>query len=211
MNIEDLKMEWKRYDRRMAATEKIHERLVLGIVRERSRSRITRIRRADTVLLAWMFTLLVLLAAVIWGNPFDFKYSLQFVPYVILMIGVGIAIYTLIKSFVALNVDLNTVALDAFLRRTIAGYEKMKKLQGWFAGILFTAGLLTAVSFLPKKLENKGLWWAIGETLLSIGITAALYFIAYKLGAFKDRKQAGFESDLKELEELKAIERELGE
>ena len=71
--------------------------------------------------------------------------------------------------------------------------------------------MLTAFSFLPKKLEHKELWPALGETLLSMAITLAIYFIAYKLGAFKNRKKEGFENDLKELNNLKSISAELSE
>jgi hypothetical protein len=40
-------------------------------------------------------------------------------------------------------------------------------------------------------------------------ITLLVYFIAFKLGAFKNRKKEGFENDWKELSELKAISSEL--
>jgi hypothetical protein len=104
---------------------------------------------------------------------------------------------------------MNHISLDHFLKRTIAEYEKNKKMEQWFGAIIFAAGTLTALSFFPRKLENKGLWPAVAETALTVVLTLAIYFIAFKFGAFKNRKRQGFENDLQELNELKAIAKDL--
>lgn len=44
-----------------------------------------------------------------------------------------------------------------------------------------------------------------------MGIAVVIYIIAFKLGAFKNRKKEGFENDLKELNELKALSADLGD
>jgi hypothetical protein len=154
---------------------------------------------------------LVLFAAIFAGNPFDFKYTVQYIPFGILTIGVFMAMYSLFKTLQRFNVNMNHVSLEHFLKATIEEFEKNKKMETWFGSIIFAAGTLTVFSFLPKKLENKGFWPALGETAISIAITLVIYFVAYKLGAFKNRKKEGFENDLKELEELKAISSDLAE
>lgn len=74
---------------------------------------------------------LVILAAIFAGNPFDFKYSLQYIPYGILTIGVLMAMVSLFKSLQSFNVNLNHVNLDAFLKKTIVEFEKSRKKEGF--------------------------------------------------------------------------------
>src|SRR5215204_296234 len=211
MNIEELKNEWRHYDQKLALTERLNERLIQSMLRERSRSRISKIRRDCVIFVVLMFINLVLFAAIFVGNPFDFKYTVQYIPYGLLTIGVVLAIISLIKTLRRFDVNINTANLHGFLIATIREYEKNKKMESWFGTIIFSGGLLTVFSFLPRKLENNGLWPALGETAISLLITVAIYFIAFKLGAFKNRKKEGFESDLKELNELKAIASEFKE
>lgn len=210
MDIEQLKTEWKQYDQKLALSQRLNEKMIQSMLRERSRSRVSKIRRDTIIYMILMVINLVLLAAIFAGNPFDFKYTLQYIPYGLLTIGVLMAIVSLIRTLQRFNVNTNKVNLHVFLKTTIEEYEKNKKMETWFGIIIFSAGMLTVFSFLPRKLENKGLWPALGETLISVIITLAIYFIAFRLGAFKNRKKEGFENDLKELNELKAIAEDFG-
>ena len=209
MNIDEIKTEWKQYSKKLEVSQRLNEHLILSMLKERSRSRVSKIRRNNTIYLVLMLLTLLFLAAIFAGNPFDFKYRLQYIPYGILFIGVLLAIISLVKSLKTFTTNINNVSLDNFLKKTIAEYEKNKKIERWFGIIIFSAGLLTAFSFLPKKLEHKEFWQAIGETAVSMLITIVIYFIAFKLGAFKNNNKEEFENDLKEWNELKNISLEL--
>ena len=211
MNIDEIKTEWKQYSKKLEVSQRLNEHLILSMLKERSRSRVSKIRRNNTIYLVLMLLTLLFLAAIFAGNPFDFKYRLQYIPYGILFIGVLLAIISLVKSFKTFTTNINSVSLDNFLKRTIEEYDKNKKIERWFGVIIFSAGLLTAFSFLPKKLEHKEFWQAIGETAVSMLITIAIYFIAFKLGAFKNKNKGEFENDLKEWNELKNISMELND
>jgi hypothetical protein len=211
MNIEQLKTEWKQYDHKLSLSQRLNEHVIQSMLRERSRSRVSKVRRDTIIYMILMIINLVLLAAIFAGNPFDFKYMVQYIPYGLLTIGVLLALLSLVKTLQRFNVNTNKVNLHSFLNTTIEEYEKNKKMERWFGIIIFSAGVLTVFSFLPKKMENKGVWPALGETAISIVITLAIYLIAFKLGAFKNRKKEGFENDLRELNELKAIAEDLGE
>ena len=211
MNIDEIKTEWKQYSIKLEISQRLNEHLILSMLKERSRSRVSKIIRNNTIYLVLMLATLVFLIAIFAGNPFDFKYWLQYIPYGILFIGVLLAVISLVKSLKSFTTNINNLTLDSFLKRTIAEYEKNKKIEHWFGIIIFSAGILTAFSFLPKKLEHKELWPAIGETAISILITIAVYFIAFKLGAFKNKNKEEFENDLKEWNELKNISIELNE
>lgn len=209
MDIEQLKTEWKQYNQKLALSQRLNEQVIHSMLRERSRSRVSKIRRDTVIYIILMLLNLVFFAGIFAGNPFDFRYAAQYIPYGLLTVGVLLAVVSLIKTLQRFNVNTNKVNLHSFLKTTIDEYEKNKKMESWFGMIIFSAGVLTVFSFLPKKLENKGLWPALGETAISIAITLAIYFIAFKLGAFKNRKKEGFENDLKELNELKAMASEL--
>ncbi len=209
MNIEEIKTEWAGFSQKLASTQRLSEQIILSMLRERSVSRVAKIRRNNMLYLVLMFANLVLLAAIFAGNPFDFKYTIQFIPYGILAIGILLAIISLVKSLQSINVNINNASLGSFLKRAIEAYEKNKKIQQWFGIFIFSAGMLTALSFLPKKLEHKEMWAAVAETALSMIITLGIYFIAYKAGAFKNRHKEDFENDLKEWNELRSISSEL--
>jgi hypothetical protein len=181
------------------------------MLKERSRSRIAKVRRQNTVYLVLMSITFIFIVAIFAGNPFDFKYKLQYIPYGILMMGVIIAIGSLIGNLNSTNIDLNKTDLAHFLGKMITGFEKFKKMESWFGLIMFSAGLLTVFSFLPKKLEHKGIWPAMAETMISLLISFSIYYIAYRLGAFRNKNKEAFENDLKELNDLKATSTELRE
>ena len=211
MNIDQLKTDWQRYNQKLELSQRLNEQLIHSMLKERSRSRIAKIRRDNILYMVLMMMNLVILAAIFAGNPFDFKYLLQYIPYGILTIGVLMAMVSLFKSLQSFNVNLNHVNLDAFLKKTIVELEKNRKMERWFGIIIVSAGVLTGLSFLPHKLQNKPLGQALIETAVSMGIAVGIYIIAFKLGAFKNRKKEGFENDLKELKELKALAAELGD
>lgn len=209
MNIEQLKAEWRQYDQKLALSGRLNEQFVLSMLKERSRSRVARIRRDNMACLVIMIINLVLLGCIFAGNPFDFQYTWQYMPYGILTVGILLVILSLYKSLQTFNVNLNNVNLGAFLRKTIAEYSKSKKIQTWCRIITFSGGVLTVVSFLPGKVVNKGLWLALGETGIILAVTLLLYFAAFKSGMFKNRKKEEFENDLKEWGELKKVAAEL--
>ena len=209
MNIEEMKTAWEQYNQKLILSQQLNQQVIMGMLKERSRSRVSRIRKENFVLLAWMLIISAFLIALLIGNPFDFRYTLQYMPYGILLIGVFLAIGSIYKSLCQFDVNLNKENLGVFLKRTIGEYEKNRKRNSWFGMIIFFAGTLTIFSFLPHKLAHKDIWHALAETGINLGITLGIYFIAFKLGAFKDRKREGFESDLKELEGLKASAAEL--
>jgi MFS family permease len=211
MNVEQIKMEWTRYNEKLALSQQLSDKLIISMLKERSRSRISAIRRSNSLYLLLMCLVLTLLIAILTGNPFDFDYSWQFIPYGVLVIGVVITIITLIQSIQSLPADLNKSDLSSFLKQTVLAYDRKKKIESWFGIIMFTGGLLTVFSFLPGKLKNKGLTEALLETGLMVVITIIIYFIAFKAGAFKNHNKAAFENDLKELNNLKQLSSEFQE
>lgn len=202
MNLDELKSAWKVYDQKLQTSQLLTERLIVGMIKERSKSRVAQIKRENKWFFALMIFELLLIGAIFMGNPFDFIYKIQFVPYVFLAIGIIMALVSIYRSNAIVNIDMNSTTLGAFLKNVIREYEKNKKLEGWFGILMLSSGCLTVLSFLPNKLEKKGLNTALIDTFIPLGVCLIIYYMAFKLGAFKNRKSEGFKEDLQELEAL---------
>ena len=206
MNLDELKSAWQVYDQKLQTSQMLSERLIVSMIKERSRSRVAQIKRENTWFFVLMVFELVVLGAVFVGNPFDFVYPIQFVPYGLLAIGIIMALVAIYRSNAIVNVDMNSTTLGAFLKHVISEYEKNKKLEGRFGLLMLTSGCLTVLSFLPNKLAKQELIPALIDTLIPIGICLFIYYLAFRFGFFKNRKSEGFKEDLQELE---ALSREL--
>ncbi|GAB3518106.1 hypothetical protein [Emticicia fontis] len=202
MNLDDLKSAWKVYDQKLQTSQQLTERMIVGMIKERSRSRVAQIKRENVFFFILMVIELIVLGAIFLGNPFDFIYPIQFVPYGFLAVGILMALVAIYRSNTIVNVDMNSTTLGAFLNHVIKEYEKNKKLEGWFGILMLASGCLATLSFLPNKLAKKDLTAALIDTLIPMVICLLVYYLAFKLGAFKNRKSEGFKEDLKELEEL---------
>ncbi len=202
MNLDELKSAWKVYDQKLQTSQLLTERLIVGMIKERSRSRVAQIKRENTFFFLLMVFELVVLGAIFIGNPFDFIYPIQFVPYGFLGIGIIMAIIAIYRSNAIADIDMNSTTLGAFLTHVIKEYEKNKKLEGWFGILMLASGCLATLSFLPNKLAKQNLTSALIDTLIPMGICLFIYYLAFKMGVFKNRKSEGFKEDLKELEGL---------
>ena len=81
MNLEELKSAWQVYDQKLRSSQAINEKIIFSMIRERSNSRISSIKRDNMLLLLLMFLEFFFLIAVFAGNPFDFDYLWQFLNY----------------------------------------------------------------------------------------------------------------------------------
>jgi hypothetical protein len=152
------------------------------------------------------FSILVILT-----NPFDYGYKIQYIPMGIFAICLIILIGGLLHAYRALkDISITHNNVDDSLKRIIAIYEKPKKFfYNTIIVFLLSQTVLFPLSFLPRHIEKMGLATALVERTIAISIAALILFIAFKLGAFKDRHAEKFKEDLNELQSLKAMSAEL--
>lgn len=211
MNLEELKTAWQVYNKKILAVETINERLIESMIKERSVSRISAIKRQYNGFFILLVAELVILSAILMGNPFDFKYKLQFVPYILLSIGVLVAFFNLLKIYRKLNAPSSASSIGTFLKNILHMYEQNKVFEKWFGIIFLSVGFIIPLSFLPQKIVRNGLSNAMIETAIMMVVTLLFYLLAFKLGAFKNRNKENLVKDLAELNELKAMAQELAE
>lgn len=209
MNIDELKTSWQVYDKKIQSSQAINEKIIESMIKERSTSRVASIKKQYQFFCIMLAAEFILTIAILTGNPFDFKYKLQFVPYILLGSCIMIAFVNILQLFKKLNHNFSGNPIGVFLKTMVEGYEKNKVYEKWFGILFFSVGLIIPLSFMPHKIAQNGLSSALLETAIMMAGTLLLYFVAFRLGAFKNRNEEKFRNYLEELNELKAMSSEL--
>lgn len=211
MNFNDLKATWKQYDASLAATRAINERMIHSMIRNRSSERFERAKRKYLLSIAWMIVCFLFGVAALVGNPFDFTMPIQYVPIGIFTTCLAILTVILAISLVKLqSVSIEHHNVQDALKEIISVYEKPNRFGRYVVILfLFTQVVLFPLSFLPRTIERMGLWPALLERFIPITISVGLLFLAHKLGLFRQPDKKLFKNDLQELNELKALSKDL--
>ena len=210
MNIDELKIAWKEYNTKLQSTQLLNERMITSMIGERSRSRISRAQRSYIGALIYMFVVLAFCVGVFFGNPFDFTNWYQYVFVGCFVVCILIFIISLMTILAELGrIDIAQENLDASLKKIISVYERPRKLAYRTGLVVLIAAVLFPLSFLPKSIQSHGVFMGIVLQVVPILLSILLIYGASKLGAFKDRFGEKFKEDLRELNELKAMSKEL--
>jgi hypothetical protein len=205
MELELLKENWSNLETRIKASAAISEKLVDAIIRSRVMTTVDRIRRQYAGFYVVLITELVFLTALFLGNPFDFRYTLQYIPYVLITIGVLIAFVNLLSIHKSINKISPVISIGDYVKGIVSIYDRNRKFEKWFGTSLFAAALLVPFSFLPQKLDRMSAGHALLDTLIMISVSVVLFFVAVRLGAFRNRNKEKLERDLSEWQELKNL------
>ncbi|RAW02882.1 hypothetical protein [Pseudochryseolinea flava] len=211
MNTDALKEAWKKLDRKVQATNLLNERLILSMIADRSKNRFQSVKRNYWIGFGWLAFCMCAGLMVIIGNPFDYTYLIQFVPMIIYCVCLVVIVVNMFLSYRRLNnITIDYASVRSALAEIIAIYERPQKFMKYILYVFIVSQtILFPLSFLPKNIDNLGFWPAMFERLIPISIAFLILFIAYKLGAFKDRQSQKFKDDLNELDQLKAVIKEL--
>ena len=171
MELEELKTAWGMYDKKILSTQTITQKLIESMIKERSVSRVERLKKQYF----GFFVLLIIEAgfmlAILFGNPFDFKYQIQFLPFLLLLMGIIVAFINLSRYYVKINTVHISKNIGAFLKDILDFYEKNKTYEKWFGLILFSIGFLVPLSFLPPKIEKYGIVKGLLDTAIPMAIS----------------------------------------
>jgi tryptophan-rich sensory protein len=209
MELEVLKKSWASLNEKFQHTTTFNQKLIESIISSRTFTTVDRIKRMHTGFYIVLTVEIVVLVAILVGNPFDFQYNLQFLPYALLLIGVIIAFMNLRHLSSAINKLSARSTIDLYLKGIVSIYDQNKRYEKWFGVSLLAVGLLVPFSFLPQKLERMSLTAALADTAIMISISLVLYVAAFKLGAFKNRHKESLQKDLADWEELKVLADEM--
>lgn len=209
MELEVLKKSWANLNEKFQHTTTFNQKLIESIISSRTFTTVDRIKRMYTGFYIVLTVEIGVLVAILVGNPFDFQYNLQFLPYALLLIGVVLAFKNLRHLSSAINKLSARSTIDLYLKGVVSIYDQNKRYEKWFGVSLLAVGLLVPFSFLPQKLERMSLTAALADTAIMISISLVLYVAAFKLGAFKNRHKESLQKDLADWEELKTLANEM--
>ena len=211
MELEELKTAWGLYDKRILSSQTITQKLIESMIKERSFSRVERLKKQYLGFFVLLIVEAGFMLAILFGNPFDFKYQIQFLPFLLLLTGIIVAFINLTRYYEKISQPLPNKNIGTYLKSILDFYEKNKTYEKWFGLILLSIGFLVPLSFLPPKIEKYGILKGLLDTAIPMAISLVLYFLAFKMGAFKKRHKENFKSDLEEYNELKEMSNELND
>jgi hypothetical protein len=211
MNIAELKSAWNEYDDKLRAVHSINDKIILSMIRERSKSRFSRIENMYRLSLILNTIWILIITATLLTNPFDFNHPAQYIPMIIVDLSLFIFSGISIISYLELRkVNLYRFSLEESLKKIIPIFEKPWKYIQRNTILIMAAATSFPLSFLPRAIETVGLWKAlIYELSPIIVVVIVIYFISQKTGLLNERYASKFKTDLDELRELKAMSAEL--
>ena len=205
MELELLKKSWENLDKKVQKAASFNERLVESIIASKVITTVDKIKRLYNSFFLVLSFEIIFLVAIFFGNPFDFKYIMQYAPYALLLVVVIVAFVNLAGITLAIKKLSPASRIDLYVQDILAIYDRNKRFEGWFGAISLTVGLLVPISFLPKKIERLGMTGAWTDTGIMIFITLILYFLAFKFGAFKNPHREKLKKDLEEWNALRSL------
>ncbi|MBC7885480.1 MAG: hypothetical protein H7X99_08390 [Saprospiraceae bacterium] len=205
MQLEELKTEWQKLERKVELCENLNEKLIHTIISGKSNYILDQMKQKHRALLLILFIEIIALMAVLLGNPFDFRYFIQYLPFVLLIIIILMAAISLFRFHKSIITDLSKNNLKITIQNILNYFSKNKVYDAYFGSISLAIGLLVPWSFLPNKIDNKGWEAGVTDTLIMMVITIIIYLIAFKSGAFKNRDQEKLSDTMNEWNELQHL------
>ncbi|HQX45453.1 MAG TPA: hypothetical protein PK209_12900 [Saprospiraceae bacterium] len=209
MELENLKSAWVSLDKKLEKSALFNDQLIDFIVNNQSLNTIEKMKKQNQ----WLFLILIVellaLGAILVGNPFDFNYAVQYLPFAFLTIIIFIAAVRLYTFQKRMNADLASHPLLTAIQNLLNYFKENKSAERWFGIISLSIGFLVPWSFLPQKIERYGVVRGILDIVIMLSVTAVIYFLAFRFGAFKNRNKEKLEQYLREWNELKALSNQI--
>ena len=208
MELEMLKKSWGNLNERIEHMATFNDKLVDHIISSRVKTTIDKMNRSYTAFYIILAIELIVLIAILLGNPFDFRYNIQYLPYGLLVIGVIVTFSNLLYVHQSILKVSPHNQIDQYLKSIGGIYDRNKRFKMWFGFIFIAIGMLVPFSFLPTKIDQTALLPALTNTILMVAINLIILIAALKLGVFKNRYKVQLDRDLKEWKKLKALAEE---
>jgi len=209
MDLELLKSSWENMEKKMQHTQAFSQHVIESVIASRVSTTTDRIKALYRSFYFVLGVEIFALTAVLAGNPFDFAYNFQFIPFALLLCGVAVALINLVGLHKSINRLSPDMRIDNYLKGILSVYERNKKFEKWFGVILLSIGLMVPFSFLPGKLEKMSLANALLDTAIPVAFSVIIFVVAMKAGLFRNRNKERLEKELDEWTKLKTLAKSL--
>lgn len=213
MNLDELKQEWAKYDDKLKSTADIDHDVIARMVKKRSLSVVVNIRKSYLYGMVMCGFYLLCFIALNIGNPFDYKYTVEFLPLFLVLIVLTIVMVILFRAgFKLRKLDFHSQPLPEYLDRVITAYSKSYKLLQWSAGtILFCCTILFPLTFIQRNIARSGMFSGLLNTFGLLIFLSLLFFVKKKIKRFNQEEWYSFNVIMRELKALRASAAELKE
>src|SRR5690349_6316191 len=172
MELDVLKKSWESLDKKLQQASVFNHKLVETIISSRVMTTVDKIKKMNSFFFAVLTIEIVFLLALFLGNPFDFRYKLQYVPFGVLLIGVIIAFINVLQLSAAIRkLAPGESTIDHYLKSIVSVYDRNKRFEKWFGIIFLSTVLVVPFAFLPQKLDRMSLSGALLDTGIMITVT----------------------------------------
>lgn len=176
MNLDDLKTSWKSIDEKATATQKLSEQMVLSMIKENSKSTVSRIQNKLKKVAFYFAGLFVLFIAILAGNPFDYSNLYEYVPAVAYAFLIVAVLEIVIREIIAIGkIRLTKSNLHESLEKIIQLHETYQSVMETVWKISMIIGFLLGTSLLVRNFETYG--WT--KSILVIAANAITVIVLY--------------------------------
>jgi hypothetical protein len=200
-NLSDLQSLWTAYGKKLTVQESLTEKMMRSMIRERSRSTLAVMGRKNILLASLFLFYTLFFTACILGNAFDYTHPAYYIPLVLQGISCCVFAVLLLNTYSQIKqVDPAKENLSEALQKVIRVNDRHVLLSGRIWWGYFIAGVLFPFTFLPRMIESKGTWEAIGLLAILVVVIGGLLVAAKKLQLFRDSHGDQLKENLHELE-----------
>jgi hypothetical protein len=205
MELDVLKEAWQKMDVKLQKTVVLNAELIDAIINRKSRHILEKMKRQNTLMFLIMAIGLLFYEAILLGNILDFKYTWQFIPYVINFVVIIFGLISLYRFNKIIISDMASNSLKNTIQYTLHYYQNNKKHIKWIGIISITTSFLVPWTILPNLIESRGL----NSGLMQIGILTAMtlggWFIVSRLKVMKKWRKENLSSTIAEWKELERL------
>lgn len=202
MNLDELKTAWQVYDSRLMATEEINHKVIISMIRERSVSRISRIRNRYTEMICLFLFYVICYIWIFFGDPSIYTSRLQYLLLAAFMLScIAISVSLLRARIILKKISLDRENLWEALVHVITVYAKYKKINKYMIIVILCSTLLLILLGIINDISETGMSGAISSVLCLCALMAFSYYYAGKKPEWPnlEEEEKGLRADMEEL------------
>lgn len=204
MNLDELKTAWQVYDSRLMATEEINHKVIISMIRERSVSRISRIRNRYTEMICLFLFYVICYICLFFGDPSIYTSRLQYLLLATFMLSCIAISVSLFRARILLKkISLDRENLWEALVHVITVYEKYKKINKYMIIVVLCSTLLLILLGIINDISETGMSGAISSVLCLCALMVFSYYYAGKKPEWPnlEEEEKGLKADMEELKD----------
>ena len=207
MNLDELKSTWKAYDEKLLASQKLSERMVFLMIKDRSKGTLAKMEQKLKFAGILMTAVIVFFSAAIAGNAFDYTNWYFYIPSVLYIVLAVVALTVVVQNYRNLSrVTLSQKNLYDSLTTVLRWHEKAEAALSKVWLLCMMAGFLFGLSMVARKFEE----YSTTKIILMLGGQAAMILLLYAaarwlFNVFEDKLGNELKENLQELDQLKTV------